>query len=91
MAHLDLKVVLHRGQAVRQSVGSGSDLLGPAVTVALRRRRELHEDDVAVGASPLVLDAFDFPMAADAFEAWLRESEARRLLRKAESAAYSPR
>ena len=36
VAHLDLKVVLHRGQAVRQSVGSGSDLLGPAVTLAHR-------------------------------------------------------
>ena len=36
VAHLDLKVVLHRGPAVRQSVGVGSDLLGPAVTVAHR-------------------------------------------------------
>jgi class 3 adenylate cyclase len=36
VAHLDLKVVLHRGQAVRQMVGSGSDLLGPAVTIAHR-------------------------------------------------------
>lgn len=36
VAHLDLKVVLHRGHSVRQSVGSGSDLLGPAVTVAHR-------------------------------------------------------
>jgi len=36
VAHLDLKVVLHRGQVVRQRVGSGSDLLGPAVTVAHR-------------------------------------------------------
>ncbi len=36
VALLDLKVVLHRGQAVRQKVGSGSDLLGPAVTVAHR-------------------------------------------------------
>jgi len=36
VAHLDLKVILHRGQAVHQSVGSGSDLLGPAVTVAHR-------------------------------------------------------
>ena len=36
VANLDLKVVLHRGPAVRQSVGSGSDLLGPAVTVAHR-------------------------------------------------------
>ena len=36
VAHLDLKVVLHRGHTVRQAVGSGSDLLGPAVTVAHR-------------------------------------------------------
>jgi class 3 adenylate cyclase len=34
VANLDLKIVLHRGHAVRQAVGSGSDLLGPAVTVA---------------------------------------------------------
>jgi hypothetical protein len=36
VAHLDLKVVVHRGQAVRQTVGAGSDLLGPAVTMAHR-------------------------------------------------------
>jgi len=36
VAHLDLTVVLHRGHVVRQSVRSGSDLLGPAVTVAHR-------------------------------------------------------
>jgi uncharacterized protein DUF2652 len=36
VAYLDLKVVLHRGHSVRQAVGSGSDLLGPAVTVAHR-------------------------------------------------------
>ena len=36
VAKLDLKAVLHRGPAVRQSVGTGSDLLGPAVTVAHR-------------------------------------------------------
>ncbi len=36
VAHLDLKAVLHRGHVVRQTVGSGSDLLGPAVTVAHR-------------------------------------------------------
>lgn len=36
VAHLDLKIVLHRGHAVRQAVGSGSDLLGPAVTLAHR-------------------------------------------------------
>ncbi len=28
VAHLDLKVVLHRGVSVRQAVGTGSDLLG---------------------------------------------------------------
>ena len=36
VAHLDLKVVLHRGHAVRQRMGSSSDLLGPAVTVTHR-------------------------------------------------------
>jgi hypothetical protein len=36
VAYLDLKVVLHRGVTVRQTVGAGSDLLGPAVTVAHR-------------------------------------------------------
>ena len=36
VAHLDLKVVLHRGPSVRQAIGSGSDLLGPAVNVAHR-------------------------------------------------------
>jgi class 3 adenylate cyclase len=34
VAHLDLKIVLHRGHTVRQAVGAGSDLLGPAVTLA---------------------------------------------------------
>jgi hypothetical protein len=33
---LDLKMVLHRGPAVRQTVGSSSELLGPAVNVAHR-------------------------------------------------------
>jgi hypothetical protein len=36
VAGLDLKVVVHRGHAVRQTVGAGSDLLGPAVTIAHR-------------------------------------------------------
>jgi class 3 adenylate cyclase len=36
VADLDLKVIVHRGFAVRQAVGSGSDLLGPAVTLAHR-------------------------------------------------------
>ena len=33
---LDLKMVLHRGPAVRQIVGSNAELLGPAVNVAHR-------------------------------------------------------
>jgi hypothetical protein len=33
---LDLKMVLHRGPAVRQLVGSSAELLGPAVNVAHR-------------------------------------------------------
>ena len=36
VAGLDLKMILHRGPAVHQAVGSGSDLLGPAVTLAHR-------------------------------------------------------
>lgn len=50
VANLDLKVVLHRGQAVRQSVGSGSDLLGPAVTVAHRLLKNTVRD--RIGARP---------------------------------------
>jgi class 3 adenylate cyclase len=33
---LDLKMVLHRGQVVRQSIGRRTELLGPAVNVAHR-------------------------------------------------------
>jgi hypothetical protein len=36
VASLDLKMVLHRGQAVQQNVGSRTDLLGPAVNVVHR-------------------------------------------------------
>ncbi len=46
VAHLDLKAVLHRGQAVRQSVGSGSDLLGPAVTVSHRLLKNTVRDRI---------------------------------------------
>ena len=52
VAHLDLKVILHRGQAVRQSVGSGSDLLGPAVTVAHRLLKNRVRD--RIGARPYI-------------------------------------
>lgn len=50
VAHLDLKVILHRGQTVRQSVGAGSDLLGPAVTVAHRLLKNTIRD--RIGARP---------------------------------------
>ena len=46
VAHLDLKVVLHRGHTVRQRVGSGSDLLGPAVTVAHRLLKNTVRDRI---------------------------------------------
>ena len=50
VARLDLKVILHRGPSVRQSVGSGSDLLGPAVTVAHRLLKNTVRD--TIGARP---------------------------------------
>jgi class 3 adenylate cyclase len=46
VAFLDLKVILHRGPAVRQAVGSGSDLLGPAVTVAHRLLKNTVRDRI---------------------------------------------
>lgn len=46
VAHLDLKAVLHRGPAVRQVVGSGSDLLGPAVTLAHRLLKNTVRDRI---------------------------------------------
>jgi class 3 adenylate cyclase len=52
VAHLDLKVILHRGPAVRQSVGSGSDLLGPAVNVAHRLLKNTVRD--RIGARPYI-------------------------------------
>lgn len=53
VAHLDLKMVLHRGHAVRQAVGSGSDLLGPAVTVAHRLLKNTVRE--RIGTRPYVL------------------------------------
>jgi class 3 adenylate cyclase len=50
VAHLDLKVMLHRGPAVRQVIGSGSDLLGPAVNVAHRLLKNTVRD--RIGARP---------------------------------------
>jgi len=52
VAHLDLKVVVHRGQTVRQSVGSGSDLLGSAVNVAHRLLKNTVRDHI--GSRPYI-------------------------------------
>jgi class 3 adenylate cyclase len=57
VANLDLKAVLHRGQAVRQAVGSGSDLLGPAVTVAHRLLKNTIRDRIGFRPYLYVTDA----------------------------------
>ena len=57
VANLDLKVVLHRGQAVRQTVASGSDLLGPAVTVAHRLLKNTIRDRIRRRPYLFVTDA----------------------------------
>ncbi len=57
VAHLDLKAVLHRGQAVRQSVGSGSDLLGPAVTVAHRLLKNSIRERIGIRPYLFLTDA----------------------------------
>ena len=57
VAHLDLKVVLHRGHAVRQAVGSGSDLLGPAVTVAHRLLKNTVRERIGFRPYLFVTDA----------------------------------
>lgn len=57
VAHLDLKVVLHRGHAVRQTVGSGSDLLGPAVTVAHRLLKNAIRERIGVRPYLFLTDA----------------------------------
>jgi hypothetical protein len=57
VAHLDLKAVLHRGQAVRQTIESGSDLLGPAVTVAHRLLKNTVRERIGFRAYLFLTDA----------------------------------
>jgi class 3 adenylate cyclase len=57
VAHLDLKVVLHRGHTVRQTVGAGSDLLGPAVTVAHRLLKNTIRERIGFRPYLFVTDA----------------------------------
>jgi hypothetical protein len=53
VARLDLKVVIHRGVAVRQTMGGSADLVGPAVNVAHRLLKNTVRD--RIGARPYVL------------------------------------
>ena len=62
VAHLDLKAVLHRGPSVRQMVGSGSDLLGPAVTVAHRLLKNTVREQIGARAYVLLTDAAAGPL-----------------------------
>jgi class 3 adenylate cyclase len=57
VAKLDLKAVLHRGPAVRQAVGSGSDLLGPSVTLAHRLLKNTVRDRIGRRPYLFVTDA----------------------------------
>jgi class 3 adenylate cyclase len=54
---LDLKMVLHRGHTVRQAVGTGSDLLGPAVTVAHRLLKNTIRDRIGFRPYLFMTDA----------------------------------
>jgi len=47
---LDLKMVLHRGRVVRQTVGSRTEILGPAVNVAHRLLKNTIQ--ARIGARP---------------------------------------
>jgi hypothetical protein len=54
---LNLKMVLHRGQAVRQTVGSNPELLGPAVNVVHRLLKNSIESRLGYRAYVFVTDA----------------------------------
>ncbi len=57
VAHLDLKVVLHRGHSVRQALRSGTDLLGPAVNIAHRLLKNTVRDRIGFRPYLFVTDA----------------------------------
>lgn len=50
VGNLDLKMVLHRGRVVRQTVGSRTEILGPAVNVAHRLLKNTIQ--ARIGARP---------------------------------------
>ena len=66
VSNLDLKMVLHRGQAIRQTVGSQTDLLGPAVNVVHRLLK--NSIQAHLGYRPYVF-------LTDAAAAWLHLAE----------------
>ena len=53
VANLDLKAVVHRGLAVRQTMGGSADLVGPAVNVAHRLLKNTVR--ARIGARPYLL------------------------------------
>jgi hypothetical protein len=57
VANLDLKMVLHRGQAVRQTVGANPELLGPAVNLAHRLLKNSIQSRLGYPAYMFVTDA----------------------------------
>ncbi|MEW5992147.1 MAG: DUF2652 domain-containing protein [Chloroflexota bacterium] len=57
VGRLDLKMVLHRGQAVRQTIGSNPELLGPAVNVAHRLLKNSIQSRLGYRAYLFVTDA----------------------------------
>lgn len=57
VAYLDLKIVLHRGPAVRQSVGAGTELLGPSVNMAHRLLKNTIRERIGARPYLFVTDA----------------------------------
>lgn len=57
VGNLNLKMVLHRGQTVRQTVGSNPELLGPAVNVAHRLLKNTIQSRLGYRAYLFVSDA----------------------------------
>ena len=57
VGNLNLKMVLHRGQTVRQTVGSHPELLGPAVNVAHRLLKNSIQSRLGYRAYLFVTDA----------------------------------
>ena len=57
VGNLDLKMVLHRGRVVRQTVGSRTEILGPAVNVAHRLLKNTIQSRIGYRPYLFVTDA----------------------------------